>query len=521
MLRNLLICYDDNMNDYLKGCFEEDFKLADKIVLITLFAYFVIVAGLTSLHNGYYILGLVGGGLVFGICFAAYKTIPGTLMSRLIMAVGLTAMMAISIQQANGLGEGHFLFFLNFAILIRYRDILPLLMLIAVTVVHHLTMTYCQYVGAELWGQSIMIFSWGDQTELGLLAPLIYHVVIAVIGAIIATYYILEGNIRFLEASRVIGLVQEGAKGNLAERIKTDSPTAVVTAVNGFFDRLGKALQETSTTATALTEQASQSSSLAHASSEQANQQQQAISMVSSAVHEMTSATRDIAQNAETTAKALDDTVHISKDGQQLAKKFEDTSTRLARRVEEATEVLSKLEKNSQQINSIVSTIQGISEQTNLLALNAAIEAARAGEQGRGFAVVADEVRVLSQRTHDSTEEISDMITALQSNANSAVTMMSSCVDMTEESVNDAANASKSFTQIAEAIQDISDMAGQIATAAEQQTTVTEEINKNTVDIQSVSERFLEDAKQSLEKASELNTLSTDLSAQIQQFRLS
>ena len=200
MLRSLLVCYDPKLSENLKQKFTEDFAHADKIVLITIFSYAFIVSFLTSIQNGYFALGIVGGGLVAAISLIAYKAFAGTLMCRTILAVALTAMMAISIQQANGLGEGHFLFFLNFTILIRYRDITPLLVLIGVTVLHHLTLTYCQSIGVEAFGTTLVIFSWADQTELGLLAPLIYHIVIAILGAIIATYYIFEGNTKFLVA---------------------------------------------------------------------------------------------------------------------------------------------------------------------------------------------------------------------------------------------------------------------------------------------------------------------------------
>ncbi|MDF2176630.1 methyl-accepting chemotaxis protein [Aliiglaciecola sp. CAU 1673] len=520
MLKNLLVCYDNRLNDYMKDCFAADFKTADKLVLMAIFGYFVIVAFLTSFHHGYFKLGMIGGGLVFAVCFLAYKTIPGTLLSRLIMATGLTAMMAITIQQSNGLGEGHFLFFLNFTILIRYRDILPLIALVLLTVLHHLTLTYCQYIGAELFGQPLLVFSWGSETGWGLLAPLVYHVVIAVVGAIVATLYIYDGNTQFLAANHVIGLVKQGAEGNLTERIKTEDRTPLIDTVNRFFERLHSALLGASDTATALNTQAQQSTTLAQESAAQANKQQESISLVTEAVRQLALATRDIAQSAEQTAGELDNTVKVSESGRQLATKFESSIGNLANMVKQASEVLSELEKGSQQINSIVATIRGISEQTNLLALNAAIEAARAGEQGRGFAVVADEVRVLSQRTHASTEEISSMISTLQSTSNSAVTMMNGCYTLTEESVVDAANASNSFKEIASAIETISKMATQIATAAEQQNSVTEEINANTDLIQQVSSQFLSESKQGLENASQLNGLSSELNALIKQFRL-
>ncbi|MEJ2045842.1 MAG: methyl-accepting chemotaxis protein [Reinekea sp.] len=520
MFTALFTCYDKNHSTYVKNRFAEDFKTADKIVLLVIAGYCLMLSVGTSWQHGYFKLGLIGGGLVFAICFLAYKTIAGTLMSRAIMAVGLTALMVISIQQTNGLGEGHFIFFLNITILIRYRDILPLAVLIVVTLVHHLLFTYCQAIGYELWGQPLKIFSWGDQTSLGLLAPLIYHLVYAVLGAIVATYYIHEGNTQFLASNRVIGLVEEGAKGDLTQRVITQQSTPLTTTVNGLFERLNQTLSVVNDIAIELSGQAEKSHNQANVGTEQAEKQQQAITSLSTGATQMATTTKEIAHNAETAAKELESTVMLSQEGGAYVTNFERTTAELSHRVKSATDVLSELERGSQQISSIVATIRGISEQTNLLALNAAIEAARAGDQGRGFAVVADEVRSLSQLTHQSTEEISSMISKLQLTAESAVTTMKDCFDMSEDSVQEAGNAALSFNRIADAIQNISDMGMRIATAAEQQSMVTEEISRNAESIHMGANKFLTEAQSASQNAAILKQLSSDLKIKIQQFKL-
>ncbi len=190
----------------------------------------------------------------------------------------------------------------------------------------------------------------------------------------------------------------------------------------------------------------------------------------------------------------------------------------LAEEVNQATSVISELNEHAQNINSILSTIQGIAEQTNLLALNAAIEAARAGEQGRGFAVVADEVRVLSQRTHTSTEEIQSMIATLQQTTSKAVGLMETSSQLAQCSVDDADQATVALEQINDSVALISDMATQIATAAEEQTHVTSEITLNTTTIKDVTDQLVEDAVAARHQAEALSDQATKLNDKVSTF---
>lgn len=520
MLKTLLICYESSLSDGLKRKFDQDFVKADKNVLVFIYAYTIMVAFFTSAHNGYYLLGIAGGGLIAVICTIAYKVMAGTFACRAIMATALTAMMAITIQQANGLGEGHFVFFLNFAIVIRYKDIAPLVVLILTTVVHHLTLTYCQSIGVELGGSAITVFSWGADTSWGLFAPLVYHILMALLGAAIATSYIYEGNKQFLANNRVIDMIELGGKGDLSMRIDTALDTPIVQTTNSFYNTLSVFMREVGNATKRLSQQSATEAQSASTRQNQAEQQELQVAMVVDSVNNMSSATQEIARHAEKTASMITNTADASDSGSQLAQSFKQSIEKLAEQVEEATNTIAELEKSSSQIHTIVATIRGISEQTNLLALNAAIEAARAGEQGRGFAVVADEVRVLSQRTHDSTEEISKMINSFQASTKTAVGTMSECYELSSDSVEGATEAANTFDTIATDIRSISGMATQIATEAEQQIQVTSEINANTTEIQNVSKLFVEGSITSAAGAAQLNTLSEELKKLLAQFKV-
>ena len=237
----------------------------------------------------------------------------------------------------------------------------------------------------------------------------------------------------------------------------------------------------------ALGNQARQTASQAEERSARIQMQQDEINMVATAVNEMAAATQEIAGNADHTAQNSSEAVGACEHGTGQVTQTQSSIQNLAQEVQIATNVILELEEHGNSINAILSNIQGIAEQTNLLALNAAIEAARAGEQGRGFAVVADEVRVLSQRTHGSTQEIQQTIELLQGTTGKAVSIMNDSRTLAETSVDDANSAAASLTQIHAAVERISDMATQIASAAEEQASVTSEITRNTEGIRDVS----------------------------------
>jgi len=243
-------------------------------------------------------------------------------------------------------------------------------------------------------------------------------------------------------------------------------------------------------------------------------------SQVATAVSEMTATVQEVANSTVSAAGAAQDAQQAANEGNTVVNGTIQAIEELAQAVEQGALTITEVEKNSEAIGTVLQVIQDIAEQTNLLALNAAIEAARAGEHGRGFAVVADEVRTLASRTQDSTEEIKRTIEKLQAGSHGAVAAMHQGRTQAQNSVQKAAEAGQALESIARAVSTIHDMNTQIASAAEEQSAVSEEISRNVEQINSMSQHTAEGANQTSVASEELAKLATDLQTLVKQFRL-
>ncbi|WP_253825003.1 methyl-accepting chemotaxis protein [Vibrio chagasii] len=310
--------------------------------------------------------------------------------------------------------------------------------------------------------------------------------------------------------------------GDLTQRISVNSKDEIGTLahhVNAFIAKLQEIVRDIAHSSSQLNEQSEVSTNVARQTSDGLTVQLHEISQIATAVHEMSATAEEVANNAQMTADSAISSTENCEQGKQVIIRNQDSITNLAQQVENASGIIQELEKNALDINAILSTISDIAEQTNLLALNAAIEAARAGEQGRGFAVVADEVRVLSQRTHSSTDEIREMIETLQKNSVSAVESMQRSQDLAQSSVDDANNATTALEEIALSIQQISDMASHISNAASEQRTVTGEVSKNIQLVNDVSDKMSTEADNSRHLSEELRGIAQQLNSQVQLFK--
>jgi methyl-accepting chemotaxis protein len=291
-------------------------------------------------------------------------------------------------------------------------------------------------------------------------------------------------------------------------------------AFNSVIERLQKSISVVKDVNGQLEESAASLRDAASNNIQLADEQHQTVDQVVTAVEEMHGAAREIANNSNSGADAANDAQNSVRQGTEVSGQANVRVAQLSERLNRSSEAVGRLAEEAVSIASVLDVIRGIAEQTNLLALNAAIEAARAGEQGRGFAVVADEVRALASKTQQSTEDIQKRIETLQSGVDDAVGAMKSGIEVLDETVTDVASAAESFKSIDGAIAQISDMSMQIATATEEQTHVVEEINRNLQSISDYSSRSSDQSRNLSTLAENLKSRTDELSDVVGRFRV-
>ncbi len=318
----------------------------------------------------------------------------------------------------------------------------------------------------------------------------------------------------------LIGEVQEGSNLTLrAEVSGRDEVSDTARAFNALLETQQALIRHLSDTAIQLAAASEEMSAISAQVSQAAAAQGDQTSMVATAVHQMSVAVQEVARNAQSTAGMAADANKEARQGSELVQANLRAIQGLSGSVEKAGEVIDTLHSQSDEISSVLGVIQSIAEQTNLLALNAAIEAARAGEAGRGFAVVADEVRSLASNTQKATESIRGMIDALQGGARSAVSAMQQSREQAQNSVSHAREAGEVLGHIAHAIEGIADGNVQISAATEEQTAVANEISQNISGLNDSIGDVVNGAEQSAVASRDLAQLASGLQQQLQRFR--
>ncbi|AZF53517.1 Methyl-accepting chemotaxis protein [Pseudomonas sp. R4-34-07] len=466
--------------------FMEHYRKADRIMLALIWLMFLFSLGLAFWHDTFTQALIVGGGT--GVVLTAlYRAIGGTRVMRCVLGAGLMVMAALHINQAQGVIEAHFGIFALLAVLTFYRDWLPILVAALTIAVHHLVFHALQHQGLPVFvmahhGGWTMIF---------------VHAFYVVMETIALLYLAVHSHAEAVESQEMLEKMlavtsqfeAETAQGedkvrvSLAKRFDhfLQQLTHLIDGVARDSHGLGQLGQELATT----------SGTLEKGARHQLTQINEMTGSMQRMEDAMGHITLHVEQAVEHAGQASEQIVR----GQESVGRARHEITQLASRINGTQSTVQSLAVQAEQIGSVLEVISSIANQTNLLALNAAIEAARAGEQGRGFAVVADEVRSLAQRTALSTQEIKTIIEGLQQGSRQAVEAMHDSRQGVERCVEDSQMAVDMLRAVGEDIAHIDQLNGRIATTTREQTSANLEIVERLQSVQHIAQNTADDVE--------------------------
>ncbi len=381
-------------------------------------------------------------------------------------------------------------------------------------------LSHLKTVTDEVKALTLKIKSEANENVSSSRALIIGFAIVAILVAIGINFWVLQSIRNPL--AEVLRVMSKVSSGDLRETVTVQSNDEIGKLSEGFnqlINQLSSMLNEISASSQQLSAAAEETSAISSQSHENINQQKVQTDMMATAMTEMTATVDEVANSAKNTSTEVSKADKEAIEGQSIVQKNISTINGLAEEIRTAAEVIDKLDQYSTNIGAVLDVIRGIADQTNLLALNAAIEAARAGEQGRGFAVVADEVRTLASKTQESTSEIQEMIERLQSGTQEAVKVMKTSTQEAQNSVNETAKAGESLSKITQAVSVINDMSSHIANAADEQSSVSREIHENVLSISQVADRTAQGAQENLSASREMAKLAENLQHLVGRFQ--
>lgn len=502
------------MNDSSHVATEERLR-TDRQVLLILLAHIPVVALLVPIGFGTHWFAIITSLLAGAVVGVSYGLLRGTRALSVVFAIFLMVFSAIMIQAQAGRIEMHFHIFAAMALLIIYRDWLPVVTAAAVIAVHHSLFTGLQMSGASIAGAPVTVFNHDASWSVAMV-----HAAFVVFEAGILVFFAIRMGRERNQAMQIIEVVQGfDARKDLTGRVDNAGNDITAVSFNSMMARFETLIAMVRDLSGRLTENANGLKDVSRHSGRIVDQQQQQTDQAATAMNQMAATIQEVAQNAQAASESAMQASEASSAGSgnvvEAVKLTESTNTSL----EDSARMVQELVDKIQSIARVVGSISEISDQTNLLALNAAIEAARAGEHGRGFAVVADEVRNLSRRTQAFTNDIRTTIGELTQVSEGSLAAIEIGQTRSRETTYAIRQVGEALALIERAIGEVSAMNQQIASASEQQAAVASEINDNIQRVAGQASDVVSEVSKTGAMAESLEQVVDEVNALVREYR--